>query len=79
MKLQDYWWKDRDDMYEVVWLNKRCIAAYSGKRCEREEDNCDGVGTKCYHDGMCKDEHLGFSCLCRTTDVFTGKWCVFFK
>ena len=48
------------------------VLGSSGSRCEVDEDNCANVSL-CDHSGMCKDERLGFSCLCRTTDIYTGK------
>ena len=47
------------------------VAAYNGSRCEEDEDDC--AKNDCYNSGTCKDLHLGFECLCRTTDVYTGK------
>ena len=47
-------------------------AAYNGSRCEVDENNC-LESTQCGNDGMCKDLHLDFECLCRTTDVYTGR------
>ena len=55
----------------MTCMIKFIFVAYSGNRCEVEEDNC--AEDQCFNGGMCKDEHLDFTCLCLTTANFTGK------
>ena len=54
----------------MTCLNTLIFVAYNGSRCEVEEKNC--AEDLCSHGGMCKDEHLDFTCLCVTTANFTG-------